>query len=82
MGSNAVFVGGGAMQCEYCHSNLATYKFSDTNIENGATKVVCGGCFHILSLSCIRQDLSVLHKKIEAIERKVGADLEPTVSSA
>ncbi len=75
-------VGGGAMQCEWCRSNLASFKFSDTQLEDGATKVVCGGCFHMLSLSCIRQDLAVLHKKVTAIEHKVGADLEESAASA
>ena len=80
MGSSFI---GGAMQCEWCRSNLANVKFSDTHIENGATKVVCAGCFHMLSLSCIRQDLAVLNQKasaiehkVSAIEHKVGADLQ------
>lgn len=78
MGSNIAFVGGGAMQCEWCRSNLATYKFSDSNLEKGATKVVCPGCFHILSLSSIRQDLFVIHQKVEAIEKR----LDPRASDA
>jgi len=78
MGSNVMFGGGGAMQCEWCKSNLANLKFSDSHVENGATKVVCAGCFHVLSLACIRQDLAVLHAKISAIEQKVGADLKQT----
>ena len=77
MGSN-VFFSGGAMQCEWCKSNLANLKFSDSHLENGVTKVVCTGCFHMLSLACIRQDLTVLHEKISAIEKKVGADLPKT----
>ena len=78
MGSNAFFSVSGAMQCEWCKSNLANLKFSDSHVENGVTKVVCTGCFHMLSLACIRQDLTVLHEKISAIEKKVGADLQQT----
>jgi len=74
--SSNVWFAGSAMQCEWCRSNLANLKFSDSNIEDGATKVVCSGCFHMLSLSCIRQDLSVLHEKVTAIQSKVGADLQ------
>lgn len=51
-------------------------KFSDSHVENGATKVVCAACFHMLSLSRIRQDLAVLNQQVTAIERKVGADLQ------
>ena len=75
MSSSVCFVAGGAMQCEWCHSSLANFKFADSNIENGTTKVVCAGCFHVLSLACIRQDLSLLNEKVTAIERQVGADL-------
>ncbi len=73
MGSQIAFIGGGAMQCESCRSNLAQYKFADSHWEGGATKVVCAGCFHALSLSCIRQDLLVLHQKIEVMEKKLNA---------
>jgi hypothetical protein len=64
------------MQWEWCKSNLAKLKFSDSHIEGGATKVICGGCYNMLSLACIRQDLTMVHQKVSAIERKVGADLQ------
>ena len=75
MSGSTTFFAGGAMQCEWCKSNLAQYKFSDSNIEGGATKVVCVGCFHMLSLACIRQDLTKMHEQLDAVAKKVGADL-------
>ena len=65
---------GGPMQCESCRVNLAQIKFQDSHYEDGATKVVCGNCFHSLSLWCIRQDLVVLHQKLVGIERKLGVE--------
>lgn len=73
--SSGFFTTGGAMQCEWCKSNLAQYKFSDSNIDKGATKVVCQGCFYVLSLSCMRQDLTVMNDQIGKIAAKIGADL-------
>jgi chitinase len=32
MSSNVIF-GGGAMQCEWCESNLANLKFSDSHVD-------------------------------------------------
>ena len=43
--------------------------------DNGQTKVVCSGCYHLLSLHCIRTDLTNLKASVEAVAKKVGADL-------
>ena len=73
--STEAFFTGGAMQCEHCRTNLANFKFADTGVDNGQTKVVCSGCYHLLSLHCIRTDLTNLKASLEAVAKKVGADL-------
>ena len=75
MSSSLCFVAGGAIHCEWCHSSLANFKFADTGVDNGQTKVVCSGCYHLLSLHCIRTDLTNLKASLEAVAKKVGADL-------
>ena len=67
---------GQGMICESCTQNAATYKFADSHLDDGQVKVVCPSCFYVLSVQCIRMDLTHMHQQLEAIQKKVGADLE------
>ena len=45
--------------------------FSDSHVADGQTQVVCSNCYYVLSVHCVRQDLTVMHDQLETIAKKI-----------